>query len=187
MANVVINDEHLTSIADAIRGKNGETTTYKPAEMADAITAIETGSETLETVTYIITPSAKSDYLDLSSYINHPDDLVALIWTCGQAINPNNSSSTSSAYYLYVYHANPIRSDYYDTREILAFRTRVTTGSSYEYYIASNVSVTKYGLDIHPNNLRVYMGNTTESSILSNAFSTNKTIVVTKSKLTGEV
>lgn len=40
MANVVINDEHLTSIADAIRGKNGETTTYKPAEMADAISAI---------------------------------------------------------------------------------------------------------------------------------------------------
>lgn len=187
MANVVINDEHLTSIADAIRGKNGETTTYKPAEMADAITAIETGSETLETVTYIITPSTKIGELDLSPYINHPDDLVALIWTCGQAINPNNSSSTSSAYYLFMYHANPMRSDYYDTREISAFRTGVTTGSKYEYYIASKVSVTKYGLKIRPNNLQAYIGSTTENWMMSSAFSTNKTIIVTKSKLTGEV
>lgn len=43
MANVIINDQNLTNIANAIRGKNGTTTTYKPSEMAAAITAIETG------------------------------------------------------------------------------------------------------------------------------------------------
>lgn len=43
MANVVINDEHLISIADAIREKNGTEETYKPSEMATAISAIETG------------------------------------------------------------------------------------------------------------------------------------------------
>ena len=43
MANVIINDTNLTNIANAIRGKNGLTETYKPSEMAAAITAIPTG------------------------------------------------------------------------------------------------------------------------------------------------
>lgn len=41
MANVVINDAHLNDIAAAIRAKNGSTDTYKPSEMAAAISAIE--------------------------------------------------------------------------------------------------------------------------------------------------
>lgn len=45
MANVLVNDNSLTAIANAIRGKNGETTLYKPAEMATAITAISGGGE----------------------------------------------------------------------------------------------------------------------------------------------
>lgn len=44
MANVLIDDTNLTNIANAIREKNGTTTTYKPGEMAGAISAIETGS-----------------------------------------------------------------------------------------------------------------------------------------------
>lgn len=43
MANVLVNENSLTNIANAIRGKNGETTTYKPSEMASAITAISGG------------------------------------------------------------------------------------------------------------------------------------------------
>ena len=45
MANVLVNENSLTNIANAIRGKNGETTTYKPSEMAAAITAISGGGE----------------------------------------------------------------------------------------------------------------------------------------------
>ena len=37
MPNVLVNDDSLKAIGNAIRGKNGETTTYKPAEMAAAI------------------------------------------------------------------------------------------------------------------------------------------------------
>ena len=44
MANVIIDDTNLTNIANAIRGKNGTTDTYKPSEMAAAITALSTGS-----------------------------------------------------------------------------------------------------------------------------------------------
>ena len=40
MANVVIDDTHLSDIAAAIREKNGLTDTYKPSEMAAAIQAI---------------------------------------------------------------------------------------------------------------------------------------------------
>ena len=45
MAKVLVNESSLTGIADAIRGKNGSTTTYKPSEMAAAITAISGGGE----------------------------------------------------------------------------------------------------------------------------------------------
>lgn len=43
MANVLVNENSLTAIGNAIREKNGETTTYKPAEMAPAITALPSG------------------------------------------------------------------------------------------------------------------------------------------------
>lgn len=41
MADVLINDEHLYDIADAIRNKTGSEDVYKPREMAEAIDAIE--------------------------------------------------------------------------------------------------------------------------------------------------
>ena len=43
MSKVLVNESSLTSIANAIRGKNGSTDTYKPSEMAAAITAISGG------------------------------------------------------------------------------------------------------------------------------------------------
>lgn len=43
MGKVIINDTTLTSIADAIREKNGQATTYLPSEMPAAIQAIEGG------------------------------------------------------------------------------------------------------------------------------------------------
>lgn len=41
MANVLVNDASLTAIANAIRAKTNSTDTYTPAEMAEAINAIE--------------------------------------------------------------------------------------------------------------------------------------------------
>jgi hypothetical protein len=43
MANVIIDDTHLSNIADAIREKNGSTDTYKPKDMAEGIRCILTG------------------------------------------------------------------------------------------------------------------------------------------------
>lgn len=44
MANVLVQDSSLQAIANTIRGKNGESTLYKPAEMAAAISALPTGT-----------------------------------------------------------------------------------------------------------------------------------------------
>lgn len=43
MATVITDDSNYTNIANAIRGKNGEATQYKPSEMAAAITNLPTG------------------------------------------------------------------------------------------------------------------------------------------------
>lgn len=43
MANKITNTQYYSAIANAIREKNGEQTTYRPSEMAAAITAIPTG------------------------------------------------------------------------------------------------------------------------------------------------
>lgn len=44
MANVLVNENSLSAIADAIRAKAGSVDTFKPAEMAAAIAAIPTGA-----------------------------------------------------------------------------------------------------------------------------------------------
>ena len=43
MATVVVNDTYLSDIADAIRAKSGTSNTYKPSEMAEAISNIGGG------------------------------------------------------------------------------------------------------------------------------------------------
>ena len=47
MSKVLVSEENLTNIANAIREKNGETTTYKPRDMAGAIQNIFGGGSTI--------------------------------------------------------------------------------------------------------------------------------------------
>ena len=54
MAIVTTDNQYYTAIANAIRGKNGTETTYKPADMAAAITALLVdSSEKLETILHL--------------------------------------------------------------------------------------------------------------------------------------
>lgn len=46
MSKVLVSGTHLNDIANAIRGKNGETTKYKPSQMASAIENISSGGNT---------------------------------------------------------------------------------------------------------------------------------------------
>lgn len=66
MANVLVNENSLTAIADAIRAKNGTQNTYKPAQMADAITAISGGGIT-PTGTVQITQNGTVDVTNYAS------------------------------------------------------------------------------------------------------------------------
>lgn len=43
MSKVLVSEENLTNIANAIKEKNGEATTYKPNKMAEAIQNTEGG------------------------------------------------------------------------------------------------------------------------------------------------
>lgn len=51
MTKVMTDPKYYTAIANAIRAKNGSTTSYKPSGMADAITALTTSGITEHTVT----------------------------------------------------------------------------------------------------------------------------------------
>ena len=58
MAKVAITEQYLTDIADAIRTKTGSQDSYKPSEMADAISRISGGGGIVPTGTIEINVSA---------------------------------------------------------------------------------------------------------------------------------
>lgn len=60
MANVLVEEQYLQDIADAIRVKNGSNNTYTPAQMANAISSITTGgnvNEVTKSGTHIVVPT----------------------------------------------------------------------------------------------------------------------------------
>lgn len=69
MSIVTIDDSNLTAIGNAIRAKNGATTTYKPSEMAAAINAIETGEDFLpQKITNTLTSYSNNDITAIGNY-----------------------------------------------------------------------------------------------------------------------
>lgn len=66
MSKVIVTESNLTAIANAIRGKNGQSSaSYKPSQMAAAITALPSASTLgTKTVTGNGTYQASSDSLD---------------------------------------------------------------------------------------------------------------------------
>ena len=69
MSIVTIDDSYLTAIGNAIRAKNGTTTTYKPSEMAAAISAIESGEDFLpQKITNTLTSYSNNDITAIGSY-----------------------------------------------------------------------------------------------------------------------
>lgn len=91
MSKVVITENHLSDIADAIRGKNGQSAQYTPGQMAAAIQAIPTsGSSGVYVGQNAPTSDIGSDgeyYYRRSDTLNGFDGLFS-----------NNSSTTLSGY-----------------------------------------------------------------------------------------
>ena len=110
MAIVTTDNQYYSAIADAIRAKNGTKTTYKPSEMAAAISALPTGGGALDFLTnetdYGVAIYQNSSETTSSRNIVLPDgitfDDVKFIIGTGYA---NNSSGTvrSAKFGTYIY------------------------------------------------------------------------------------
>lgn len=110
MAIVTINDSNLTAIGDAIRSKNGESTTYKPSEMAAAILSLPTGgSGNLD----ILTNEEKYGVITYKSStattaLTLPDDVafkdIKMIIGIGGDNNSATSCSNSARFVPYIYY-----------------------------------------------------------------------------------
>ena len=61
MANVLVEETSLSNIASAIREKSGDSATYKPGEMAAAISNLPTGGGSEDE---ILTRSGSGDYVN---------------------------------------------------------------------------------------------------------------------------
>lgn len=90
MAIVTTDNQYYTAIANAIRGKNGTETTYKPSDMAAAITAIPSGGNiTSEDLTF-------TGYLTYAFAYDVWDGIIAKF---GDLITTQNISDGNSMFY----------------------------------------------------------------------------------------
>lgn len=92
MADYLIKDTTLTNIADAIRAKKSSTDTYTPAEMATAISSIETGGGSGELTEEDLTFTG-----DLR-YFNYYGRMGKLIKKCGSKMKFNGVTNFSYAF-----------------------------------------------------------------------------------------
>ena len=92
MADYLIKDTTLTNIADAIRAKKSSTDTYTPAEMATAISSIETGGGGGELTEEDLT------FTDDLRYFNYYGRMSKIIKKCGSKMKFNSVDNLSNAF-----------------------------------------------------------------------------------------
>lgn len=104
MSKVMVNESSLTAIGEAIRGKNGTTNTYKPSEMAAAISSIPAGGNLdFSNLEYVqLTSNSGSDLPDLTPFISDFNKVVCIM------VQGSNSS------YVYLRGTDTDRSLYKD-------------------------------------------------------------------------
>lgn len=99
MSIVTIDDSCFTNIANAIRGKNGETTTYKPNEMAAAISALSgggSGNWQVAAISTVYDATTNKTTIPLTNYIDiNTDDF--LLFGAGKY-----SETSSSPYQVFM-------------------------------------------------------------------------------------
>lgn len=93
--NVLVNEDSLKNIADAIRAKNSSTTLYKPGEMAAAIQAIEVGKKNftvvpVENETITITPAGSGITSSGNNYTLAFNDTIVATVTGDSSYTPGN-------------------------------------------------------------------------------------------------
>lgn len=83
MSKVMVNESSLSAIGEAIRGKNGTTNTYKPSEMAAAISSIPAGGGgnlDFSNLEYVqLTSNKSSDLPDLTPFISDFNKVICIM------------------------------------------------------------------------------------------------------------
>ena len=94
MAKVMITEQYLEDIADAIRAKLGGSDTYSPGEMATAISLIDGGSPTISSLN--VTPSTSEQTFNSSSVDGYKPVVVAAMST--MTLPTSAAASATSGY-----------------------------------------------------------------------------------------
>lgn len=147
MANVLVNEQSLTDIAAAIRAKNGEETTYKPGEMAAAISNLPAGGGSLKYVQLTLTYKSYRVYTcDITDYINK--GTVYFVFSHG--------SSNTKQFYTAIINAGVLEGVYAsrNTDGTLFYSKQSTTATNPAVSITDGiitVSYTSSDLGLKPN------------------------------------
>ena len=122
MGKVMVNESSLTAIGEAIRGKNGTTNTYKPSEMAAAISSIPAGGGNLDfsNLEYVqLTSKSNGSVLpDLTPFISDFNKVVCIM------IQGNNET------FVYLRGTDTDRSPYKDMFHYVGNRGSYSTPST---------------------------------------------------------
>ena len=134
MANVIINDTNLSNIANAIRSKNGSNETYKPSEMAAAISALAIGGGINIDASNLAIVDVSTSYAntaklpDLSSIVNDFSQISIMFWGCGYSS------------YLYIRGANENRIFFINTGSSSSNCSYTTPFDAKYHYLSGPVS-----------------------------------------------
>ena len=100
MATVITDDTNYTNIANAIRGKNGEATQYKPSEMAAAITNLPSGGGAdfeITNTSYLFYTNARLDVInELLALCKNVTDMSSMFYGCNALTTLDLSSLDTS-------------------------------------------------------------------------------------------
>ena len=100
MATVITDDTNYTNIANAIRGKNGEATQYKPSEMAAAITNLPSGGGAdfeITNTSYLFYTNARIDVInELLALCKNVTDMSNMFYGCNALTTLDLSSFDTS-------------------------------------------------------------------------------------------
>src|SRR5574344_1018240 len=108
MSKVMITDTYLTNIANAIRNKNSSTTTYKPSEMATAITNLPSGSVSIPPNTFFAFSQTSNDNfntfiaaLDTSAYTTMNYMFAGLVNITNLDLSNFNTANVKDMSYMF--------------------------------------------------------------------------------------
>src|SRR5574344_50312 len=140
MSKVMITDTYLTNIANAIRNKNSSTTTYKPSEMATAITNLPSGSVSIPPNTFFAFSLTSIDdfntlmaALDTSAYTTMKYMFINLVYMTNLNLSNFNTANVDDMSYMFEYCNN------LETLDLSNFNTANVRTMSYMFDYCSSL------------------------------------------------